>query len=232
MKNSSPNSIECWSLAGSLQCLNNPRRKYNFTMNILSYLSQSYKNRGHELSYVISEEGSGKASACSIIDLDLKTIAIENLQRGLRNGFLDEYAKAYLESLETNSVPKPHRIINDVYFSTSALDLRFGHNRLGEKTDGSFQVNIEDKAFTLILEATPQKSMPQDGNNCLIDLNIKMNSLSYPRTLLSGLVKVDGDEFRVNGFGWFDHMWGGWSKFSDFVFKEESKIRKEPWHLR
>ena len=160
----------------------------------------------------------------SLIDEELRTSALTNLNCIVKRGVAHEHANAYYESLKYCRVPQPHEVAENSSFDSTDLSAQIGPNRLEGRGQGKYGLHIEDKDCVLELDITSSNSAILNGDNGLVSLgSFRMNYYSYPRVTISGFLNFKGRSLQVSGTGWLDHQWGDWFKFSETLLKDTNK---------
>lgn len=216
--------IEWWYTSAYLAAKNSTE-KFSLVSSFFSYSENRQKEPGHMLTYALNQLPDPPIATGSLVDRRMRDIAFDDLRRNVDHGFAGEYARAYYESLNRCEIPKPHKIAKTSSFSNHELFCQLDKNLLERKE--KYHLHLEDKEFSLDLNASPTKPVMKIGDNGIVDLTqFKMQYHSYPKVKISGTLNVKDKNIEVTGSGWLDHQWGGWFTFDDMLSRNTTRGSK------
>jgi geranylgeranyl pyrophosphate synthase/predicted secreted hydrolase len=216
--------IEWWYTSAYLTAKNSTE-KFSLVSSFFSYSENRQKEPGHMLTYALNQLPDPLIATGSLVDRRMRDIAFDDLRRNVDQGFAGEYARAYYESLNRCEIPKPHKIAKTSNFSNHELFFQLDKNLLEHKE--KYHLHLEEKDFSLDLNASPTKPVMKMGNKGIVDLTqFKMQYHSYPKVKISGTLNVKDRNIEVTGSGWLDHQWGGWFKFDDMLSRNTTRGSK------
>lgn len=190
---------EWWYFTGNLETRDGRQFGYQFTIfrNSLSKKQQSHNNWESNEIYM---------SHFAVTDIkNSKFYAFERLSRALK-------------PLATFDSLKKKINVGNSYFL-------FNHNPIDKTTD--FEIHAIDEDIELSLSLESQKPIILQGDSGLSQKSSTVGNASYyfsiTRLKTKGTIKINGQEFDLGGYSWFDREWStssldtnqiGWDWFS------------------
>ncbi len=97
------------------------------------------------------------------------------------------------------------------YSKQGNTDIKLDHWRMLRNPDGSYQVTIPARDFTLTLSLTPSQPPMLQGESGFSRKGPRPEQASYyysePHLQVAGTIKRDGKPVAVTGSAWLDHEW-------------------------
>lgn len=205
----SSSMVEWWYLNAHLSTKDG-RKFAVFGSFFRGVISKDKKVHGHALTWALTDIDQKRYLTSCRFEDSMRLYALDHLHKNEEYNDIRIH-RAVEEMLVKGDMPKPDRIFESpVSCSTTNLDCKFGESSLKKEGDGSYSLILSDNARLCKLHFQPQKAPVRHGNNG-ITRGLWGDPMFYyfiSQNKVLGTILLDGEEFEVTGYGWYDHQFG------------------------
>lgn len=177
----------------------------------------------HAVIWAISDETSREYHGYSLLDAESTDIVLAkidketDLDRNLR--------KSLKEVLQKGNLPRPDMAIyGNVVVSRDKLFLDFGGNLFWKDAEGKYHAELvgkhafQEKGCRCDLVLTPKKAPVRNRSDGVVETGFHGEEMFYyfiTRNSCEGSVSIGDDAFSVTGTAWYDHEFGGTTRYGE-----------------